>query len=138
MALRLLTRREHSRLELARKLRDRAFSEQIVGAVLDDLEAQGLLSDRRFAEQYLEARVRRGFGPLRIRAELSKRGVDAALVSQVFESTDVDWLARVREAMTSRYGADAPLDLAEAARRARFLDYRGFPSELVKAVLRSE
>lgn len=75
-ALSLLARREHSRKQLADKLSQREFSGSVVEAALNELEREGSLSDRRFAEEWVEARLRRtpnGVGWLR--AALQQRGV---------------------------------------------------------------
>ncbi|TNE98663.1 MAG: regulatory protein RecX, partial [Gammaproteobacteria bacterium] len=49
-ALRLLARREHSRLELSLKLRQRKLPSSVIDAVLDDFEHEGWLDDQRFAD----------------------------------------------------------------------------------------
>ena len=74
-ALRALAQREHSRLELARKLRPYADAEQAPAALevlLDELQAQGWLSDARFAEALSRNRAERQ-GVARIRAALHPR-----------------------------------------------------------------
>ena len=74
-ALRLLARREHSRLELSLKLRQRKLPGDIINAVLDDYEKEGWLDDDRFADVYARQRMDLGYGPLRILGELQQRGV---------------------------------------------------------------
>ena len=56
-ALRLLARREHSRLELSLKLRQRKLPGDIINAVLDDYEKEGWLDDDRFADVYARQRM---------------------------------------------------------------------------------
>ncbi|MGB8146312.1 MAG: regulatory protein RecX, partial [Chromatiaceae bacterium] len=70
LALRLLAGREHSRRELERKLLARGYEAAILVGVLDALTETGLLSDERMAEAYVAGRLRKGFGPLRLRQEL--------------------------------------------------------------------
>lgn len=74
-ALRLLARREHSRLELSLKLRQRKIESAIIETVLDEYEAEGWLDDDRFADVYARQRMDIGYGPLRILGELQQRGV---------------------------------------------------------------
>ena len=90
----LLARREHSRLELSRKLLKRGFERPVVDQVLAYLTADGSLSEQRFQADYVNARINRGFGPLRISAELRDRGVasDSAALSEQ------DWLALCEQA----------------------------------------
>ena len=71
-----LSRREHSSKEIYQKMSRRVESIEMLMAVIEGLEQDGLLSDERFAESYFQSRKRRGFGPLRIKNELIQRGVN--------------------------------------------------------------
>lgn len=90
-ALNLLARREHSQQELRHKLLARAFDASLIAAVVDELAAQNLLSDQRFAELYVEQRSRRGYGPMRIQQELYQRGVSADLIEQALSTQQDNW-----------------------------------------------
>lgn len=130
-ALRHLARREHSRAELARKLAPHAGSPQALTQLLDALLVKGQQSDERFAEG--RARVlSRKYGPARIRHDLRAKGVDEALARSVLPA---DELERARAILARRYGAPAASP-AERARRARFLQGRGFSAEIVFRLLR--
>jgi regulatory protein len=133
-ALDLLARREHSRLELERKLAARGFTEDVVGPTLDALESSGALAAARFTESFIRSRVARGNGPVRIRAELAERGV-AGEGSEQLGDTQVDWIAAARAARAKRFGSELPRDFKERARQARFLQRRGFNSAQVSAAL---
>jgi len=134
-AVRLLATREHCRAELLRKLIAKGHADTDVGGVLDDLERRRLLSDARFAEQYLAMRVRKGYGPLRIRAELRQRGVAPELIDASFDAAGPDWPALLRDVRVGRFGSRRPSDRKEMARQARFLAQRGFPESLVREAL---
>ena len=131
-AVRLLAAREHSRAELERKLATKGHQEDAFGPVLDDLEQRGLLSDQRFAEQYVAQRVRKGYGPLRIRAELRERGVSSELIAEALDHGDHDWPGLLRDVRAGRFGKGFPADRRDAVRQARFLAQRGFPESLVR------
>ncbi|MCU0970226.1 MAG: RecX family transcriptional regulator [Gammaproteobacteria bacterium] len=103
--------------------------------VLDDLARRGLQSDARFAEQYVAARAARGYGPVRIRAELRERGLDDGLIADHLDERDPVWRERLDAVARKRFGSRAPSDYADRARRARFLEYRGFGPALVRRVL---
>lgn len=129
-AMDLLARREHSQLELQRKL-SRHFEPGTVESALRDLAGEGLQSDRRFAEAFARERVLRGYGPLRIVSELGQRGVDeghaSAALAAVREEEGIDWRQQARRALTKKFGgSELPADFRERARRLRFLNYRGF------------
>jgi regulatory protein len=137
-ALALLARREHSRLELARKLRQRGMAGADLEQVLDELAAERLLSDERFAEQYARSRSERGYGPLRIRAELRERGIDDGGIALALEALDADWQQQARAARERRFGAEPPADLKERARQSRFLQQRGFGPEQIRQALQAD
>ena len=119
-ALRCLAQREHSRAELARKLGSLGEADE-VNAELDRLTELGLLSDARFADAYVRAKAAR-FGASRLRLELSRRGVSGEL-------------ERARDIHRRKF-AEAPQDAREWARQARFLQGRGFSSEIIRRVLK--
>jgi regulatory protein len=106
--------------------------------VLDALSRRRLQSDERFAEQYLYSRQRRGYGPLRIRAELRERGVDEGLIEAYLDERDEGWLACLRQAHDKKYGDTLPQNFKEQARRARFLQYRGFTAEQIRGFFRDD
>jgi regulatory protein len=132
-AMDLLARREHSRLELERKLAARSFGETLVRDVLDELERDGLLSAERFAQSFIEARYARGQGPRRIRRELAERGIDAP--AGVIDDARFDWDALARAARAKRFGPAAPASLEEKAHQVRFLEYRGFSHDQIRRAL---
>ena len=134
-ALDLLARREHSRVELTRKLAAREFPAELIAATLDQLEQSGALAEARFTETFIRSRVAKGQGPLRIRAELAQRGVAEAEVDTLLRNAEVDWVAMTRAARQKRFGGAPPRDYPDRARQARFLEYRGFNSAQVRAAL---
>ncbi len=153
-AMDLLARREHSRLELTEKLRrhcgraqaaqsadgpttpaDPGTTEALIQRTLDQLEADGLQSDARYAEVLVRSRCNRGQGPLRIRADLRQRGLDATAVDSLLEAYEDSWPELALEAVSKRFGDAPAADRREWARRARFLAGRGFPEGLVMRVL---
>jgi regulatory protein len=137
-AVELLARREHSRSELTRKLAVRGFPEDVILPVLDELERTGELADVRFTDSFVRARVAKGQGPQRIRAELAQRGVPETQAAEGLRSADVDWRATIRAVRAKRFGPELPRDHAERARQARFLQYRGFDSAQIRAALEFE
>lgn len=133
-ALRLLALREHSRSELTRKLSPQA-DEADLDALLDHLVELDLLSDARFAHSYVRSHAAR-FGVQRLRSELVRRGIDEMLIEEAITcETDQDELARARAIWKRKY-ASAPPDMKEWARQARFLQGRGFSTEIIRKLLK--
>lgn len=133
-AMDLLARREHSRRELATKL-ERRFSQEGTPEVLDGLERDGLLSDRRFCESYTRVRSEAGFGPLRLRAELRQRGVAEGVIDEIWNELSLDWWQILSRLNDKKYRGQACTDRREVARRARFFQQRGFPPDLIRELL---
>lgn len=131
-AVRLLARREHTRAELARKLAPHGTEEEI-DTVLNELARSGLQSDARFAESYLRSQAGR-LGSARLRQTLRQKGVDTELVQIQVEDLP-DELARARGVWQKKFAA-APTDAKEWARQARFLQGRGFSSEVIRKLLK--
>ncbi len=132
-ALRLLTRREHSRTELARKLAPHAEAAEQLEALLDELVAARLLSNERFAESLVHRRADR-YGAATIRHELRTHGLDETLVRNHVAELERTELERARAVWARRFGV-RPASLAERARQTRFLLARGFSAETVRRVL---
>jgi len=133
-ALRLLARREHSTLELTRKLEQRGFTGASIRPALERLRAAGYLSDARFAGSLARHRAAQGYGDLRIRAELKQHGMEHAVVDQALEVLAVDWGAQAL-AQARRHFAEAPETSAARARMLRYLTQRGFAPSVARAAV---
>lgn len=132
----LLARREHSHVELQRKLRTK-FPEQadLIETVIDGLQQEQLQSDERFAEAFTSSRVKKGQGPQRIRMELQQRGVSSPIIAIVLDEGGVDWYQLAHNVLMKKYGNKPCLDFKEKAKRSQFLHYRGFHSEHISNCL---
>ena len=137
-ALSLLAARDHSRGELARKLAARGFAADAVDTAIDALAETGLLDEGRLAEAYVAERLRKGFGPLRIRQELRDKGLPNELIEPHLRLSSDDWLDLIAAAHAKRFGSDPASDPKERGRRGRFLEYRGFPTDLIARFLHGE
>jgi regulatory protein len=131
-ALNLLARREHSRVELARKLAPHGEADEIA-ALLDQLEARKQLSDARYAESLTHARAGK-YGSRRLAHELREKGVGEGLIADAVAEAREGDLAAARAAWAKKFDAPAA-DANERARQYRFLLGRGFPAEVVRRVV---
>lgn len=130
-ALDLLARREHAPVELAQKLRKRDYAPEDIAAVVDELADEDLLSPTRYAEALINARIRRGVGPVRIRAELTRVQIDEGIIEQAFAAAEVDWSDLARAVRRKRFGAELPDDYKARARQMQFLQRRGFDFDCI-------
>lgn len=134
-ALRLLARREHSRLELQRKLASHAEDPGELDNLLEELTRRGWLAEARVAEQVIHARRSR-FGAERIRQELLAKGVAEEVVAAVLPQLKDSDLEAARTVWRRKFGAP-PRNAAERARQVRFMQGRGFALDTVLKVIRS-
>lgn len=132
-ALRLLARREHSHAELVRKLEQAGFDRHDIAPLLDAFEAQNWLSDRRFAESYI-ADHRARAGKIKLAYDLRLRGVSDGIIESVLGEQPDSELDRAREVWRKKF-TGAPADAAEKARQMRFLQSRGFTSDVIRRAI---
>ena len=133
-ALDLLSRREHSRNELYLKLTKRFESKENINLTLDRLEENNLLSDSRFAEEYVQARRRKGFGPIKITVELQNRGVNESLIFNEIQRFD-DWVSLARKSFKKKFPNGPSSDLKELQKQKNFLVNKGFSFNEIESVL---
>ncbi len=135
-AVRLLSRREHSTEELKRKLAAKGYPETSIATVLDKLGKKKWVSDERFAANYVHHHARRGQGPVRIRAQLRQQGITDSQIQQEIAGGEQDWNGLAAEVRRRKFGAALPQTPSERAKQARFLQYRGFNSDQIRAALK--
>ena len=133
-ALRYLSAREHSRLELARKLTRHIQEGDDLDQLLDWLVAQKFLSDARFAESLVNRRAAR-FGSSRILSELQSHGLDDEDVSPLRISLLEDENERAFQVWEKKFGV-AAASHEERAKQMRFLQQRGFSNSAIQYVIK--
>ena len=134
-AMDYLARREHAHRELARKLETAGFDADVADDAIQQLADEGLQSDRRFVESFIQSRINQGKGPVRIYADLGERGIAAGLADEILGEIDQDWRELAREIRLKKFGAERPVDFKEKARQMRFLQYRGFEPDQIQAAV---
>lgn len=133
-ALKYLSAREHSRIELARKLSRYAQEGDDLEALLDWLESSRFLSESRFSESLVHRRSTR-FGNQRILSELQMHGIDGEALGEIKAELSGSEAARATEVWRRKFGSP-PTDAAERAKQMRFLQQRGFSQSAIRAALR--
>ena len=138
-ALRYLSQREHSRLELERKLArhvpdtEEASAQLQIARALDELAVSGLLSETRTAESVLASQGQR-YGVRRLRQTLQAKGLGAEIVSATLQAARGTELERAREVWRRRFGTP-PCTALERARQMRFMAGRGFEGDVIRRVV---
>ncbi|MDC0499090.1 recombination regulator RecX [Candidatus Pseudothioglobus singularis] len=119
-ALKMLMRREHSKLELFNKLKLKGYDDEIIYSAITQLAEQNYQSDERFAEDFILMRFNQGKGPVKIASELKLRGISS------FNLSDFDWFKSAKEIRKKKFGDIVSADFKEQAKQKRFLQSRGF------------
>lgn len=127
----LLARREHGRVELTRKLRQRGATDELIEPALDRLVEDGLLSEARYLESFISYRANSGYGPARIREELGQRGLDRSDIEQALRDSGIDWAARLHDVWQRKFAGERATEPRLRAKQTRFLAYRGFSMEMI-------
>ena len=133
-ALDALARRDHSAEDLRRKLLKKGYDIAVVSPLLDALAAEKLLDDRRYMENFVAYHAARGQGPMRVRMELRRHGLQGPPVEDYLANYP-EWLVQLRKTRQKKFGAALPANYADRQRQARFLGYRGFTSAQIRTVL---
>jgi regulatory protein len=131
-AVALLARRDFASGELRQKLESQGYDAAVAAAVVAELTEERALDDARYAENYVAYHAGRGQGPLRIGADLRSLGMPDALIEAALD-TGPDWRELARAIRLRKFGAELPKEWTEKTRQARFLQYRGFSSDHIRA-----
>jgi regulatory protein len=133
-ALDALARRDYSSEDLRLKLLEKGYDATVVLLLLEALRGEKLLDDRRYLENFVAYHAARGQGPLRIRADLRRHGLQGPLVEECLEAYP-DWIALLKKARLKKFGAKPAPNYAARQLQARFLSYRGFTSAQIRMAL---
>jgi regulatory protein len=131
-AVKLLARKDFASGELLARLAERGFEATPAAEAVAMLTGEGIVNDARYAENYVTYHAARGQGPIRVAADLRARGVAPELIEAALAGGP-DWHALVRVARERRFGKQLPDSWRERARQGRFLQYRGFSSDHIRA-----
>jgi len=137
-AMRMLALREHSAAELDQKLCGKGHASGVVAQVVEELQRLDLQSDDRFVDSFFRGRLTKGHGPVRIRHDLIRKGIDETVVEETLTQQAEFWIDLAEQARRKRFGEALPVgDSSAWTSQARFLAQRGFPSDLIYRVLGS-
>ena len=119
-----LSRREHSKKEIYHKLSHQVSSLELLEKEIEKLIQEGLLDNRRFAEQYVHNRENRGLGPIRIEKELRERGIERTIIEELL--SEKNWIELAKKALLKKTRKSLPREKEQILKLKKFLNYRGF------------
>jgi len=130
-AVRLLSRREHGAYELANKLAQKGYPEADIQDTLSECQRLGLQNDTRFVDSLLRARIRQGYGPLRIRRELQNVQIDRDLIDAALHEEADNWLSYATMVWKKKFKDQQELTYPVIQKQKQFLLYRGFSTDII-------
>ncbi len=133
-ALDILSRREHSVLELKQKLKKKYDIEDDIEETISRLKKNNLLNDYRFSESYVVYRKRKGFGPVKISKELESKGVAEVIIFEVLDN-EGGWVEAENKAFSKRFKEGPSTDTKTLLKQKNFLYNRGFDFKEIESVL---
>jgi regulatory protein len=137
-AMDFLARREYGQTELTNKLADKGFDRRVAEQAVNMLTEDGLQSDQRFAEAFVQSRINQGKGPVRIRLDMGQRGVGDAAIELAIEAAATDWFELACNVRLRKFGTGKPSDFKAKAKQMRFLQYRGFEQGHIQAAFNGD
>lgn len=137
-ALAFLAKREHSCQQMRQKLQRYCDNSVEDAACIEDILAQlmakGWLSDQRFAQEYIESRINRGFGPRRIQWELEQRGILASIIQALLSEGDEIWQQRLLALRKKKFSMGKLPNQQQAMKQRQFFYARGFTHSQIDQV----
>jgi len=142
-AMNILAGREHSIFELEQKLKKKyiqqdggtqsdALIRSLIARVMKQLIADKLVDDERFTECFIRSRINKGSGPVKIRYELSKRGISREISNEYMDDSYAFWRQYIHAVREKRFGVQYPKNYKQQAKQSRFLYQRGFSGEFIR------
>jgi regulatory protein len=133
-AIKHLSRRDFATVELCRRLQSYGYDSKVVATTIAELVLERLVDDARFSANYVAYHANRGQGPARIGADLKALGLSSDLIDDALAASP-DWRSRAQAARSRRFGPELPQSWPDKSRQARFLQYRGFSADHIRAAL---
>ncbi|MFV9473571.1 recombination regulator RecX [Advenella sp. RU8] len=133
-AVNLLSRREHSELELSRKLLPHAESPEEVEQVLARLKKENWQSNQRFTHAFAQQKSSK-WGTAKILQELKQHKLNAEDISDLKEQLEQSEFERAYEVWHKKFRGVAYSTPQEYAKQTRFLLSRGFNADVVRKII---
>ena len=130
-AVKLLTIREHSKVEIISKLINNGYQKEQILAVIAKLQQQNLQSDSRFSDALISSSFNRGKGSLFIKQQLKQNSISS------YNLDSYDFCQLALDVRIKKYGNKATINYNEKAKQMRFLRSRGFSFTEIEFAIKS-
>lgn len=131
-AVKYLSFKARTKNEVAAKLAEKDFTEDIIDKVIALLEKYNYIDDYSYAGSFLRDKFNiNGFGTERIKYELKQRGISEEIIEKVVEENCFDEIKKAAELIEQKYGV-YEFDIKERRKIEGFLLRRGFSFSTIK------
>lgn len=135
-ALRDLGRRDFTESALRARLRERGFTSDAIDAALQRCAERGYTDDDRTSARHFATLRDKGWGPAQIRLRLQHQGVSSGRVDVLIEETSSEqWIELAAKRLERKLGSPADFDDDTRSKAWRYLQYRGFSGDTIRAVI---
>lgn len=136
-AIRLLARREHSQLELIRKLHHKGFDSALCRRAVCQLQEQGYQSDLRFAQMFIRSKAAKFYGPGRVLEELKPHQIANQDSQSAMRELEIDWFELCKQAWQRKFRGQSAEDWQARQKQKRYLWQRGFSEDQIQYAMQS-
>lgn len=144
-ALYLLGYRDRSKNEIVKKLKEKNYDEEVIGEVICYLKEKNLLDDQKFAKEWANYSIKKGFSRKRVEQELRKKGVEEEIITNtlntIFSQIDEEKMAleilERKGYLPLKVNLDKKEKLKQLSRILRFLSSRGFSYSTVEKLIKN-
>jgi regulatory protein len=134
--IRYLSMREHSELEIRKKLLPHAADQEELNQVIEKLKLKNFLSNARFSESLVNKKAS-GYGSRRLVQELRAHDLDQEVIARHLQDLKKTEPQRAYEVWQKKFGTIAG-DSKELAKQIRFMSGRGFDQETIYRIVRGK
>ncbi len=138
-AYNLLSVRSRSEKELIKRLTQKSFSQKVIRKIVHELKKTDLLNDAKFSEDWIQSKLKKGFGPKRITLELREKGVSYSVIIKELKKSLKNYSESsiIQELIRKRIQQYRKLEKTVMQRRLYgYLLRRGFSSDVITSIIK--
>ncbi|NTS78100.1 regulatory protein RecX [Catenovulum sp. SM1970] len=129
-----LSRREHSCLELQKKLAEKGIDKAIHKTLIEHFIAQGYQSDRRYMEMIIRAKANKGYGPNHIKQLLKQQQVDISDFNALVLENEINWFDIGYRTFCKKFGEQVSNDFKTKQKQQAYMIKKGFSFDCIKSI----
>ncbi len=136
-ALRQLSRKSQTSMELSQTLRQKLVSEESTAKVIAEITRLGYFDDADWVQRYVKAQLAKGKGPEAIKAAMRTKGISDSMIAQelTVSASAITQKDQLRRLLATRYKGRNLADFKERQKVVGALMRRGFDLDTIRKVV---